>query len=71
MGEAGVGTRSWRHPSLGVLKILELGTSLVVQELRLHPSNAEDPGSIPSQGARSHGLQLRVHMPQLKILLVQ
>ena len=71
MGEAGVGTRSWRHPSLGSVKNLGTGDFPVVQELRLHPSNAEDPGSIPSQGARSHGLQLRVHMPQLKILLVQ
>ena len=38
------------------------GTSLVVQWLRLHAPNAGGPGSIPSQGTRSH-------MPQLKILL--
>ena len=25
------------------------------------------PGSIPGQGTRSHMLELRVHMPQLKI----
>ena len=36
------------------------GTSLVVQWLRLHAPNAGAPGSIPSQGPRSH-------MPQLKI----
>ena len=28
------------------------GTSLVVQWLRLHTSNAEDMGSIPSQGTK-------------------
>ena len=37
-----------------------LGTSLVVQCLRLHDPNAEDLGLIPGQEARSH-------MPQLKI----
>ena len=26
-----------------------------------------DPGSIPGPGTRSHILQLRVHMPQLKL----
>ena len=36
-----------------------LGTSLVVQWLRLHTPNAEGPGSIPGQGTRSHMLQLR------------
>ena len=30
--------------------------------------SVEDPGLIPSQGTRSHMLQLRVHMLQLKIL---
>ena len=39
----------------------------VVQWLRLHAPNAESPGSIPGQGTRSHILQLRVHMLQLKI----
>ena len=29
--------------------------------------SAEDPGSFPGQGTRSHMLQLRVHMQQLKI----
>ena len=37
-----------------------LGTSLVVQCLRLHAPKAGDPGSIPGQGTRSHMLQLRV-----------
>ena len=40
----------------------------VVQWLRLHAPNAESPGSIPGQGTRSHIMQLRVHMLQLKIL---
>ena len=40
-----------------------LGTSLVVQRLRLHTPNAEGPGSNPGQGTRSHMLQLRVHTP--------
>ena len=35
---------------------------------RLRASNAGGPGSITLQGTRSHMLQLRVHMPQLKIL---
>ena len=34
-------------------------TSLVVQWLRLLAPIAGDPGSIPSQGTRSHKLQLR------------
>ena len=42
--------------------------SLVVQLLRLLTPNARDLGSIPSQGTRSHMVQPRVHMPQLKIL---
>ncbi|TEA25080.1 hypothetical protein DBR06_SOUSAS6010062, partial [Sousa chinensis] len=41
--------------------------SLVVQWLRLRIPNAGGPGSIPGQGTRSHMLQLRVHMPQLRI----
>ena len=44
------------------------GTSLVVQRLRLCTPNAGGLGSIPGQGTRSHILQLRVRMPQLKIL---
>ena len=44
------------------------GSSLVVQWLRLCAPNAGGLGSIPGQGARSHMLQLRVCMPQLKTL---
>ena len=36
-----------------------LGTSSVVQWLRLSAPNAGGPGSIPGQGTRSHMLQLR------------
>ena len=43
-----------------------LGTSLVVQWLRLCAPNAGGPGSIPGQGSRSHMQQLRARMPQLK-----
>ena len=38
----------------------------MVQWLRLLAPNAGGPGSIPGQGTRSHMLQLRVRMPQLK-----
>ena len=34
---------------------------------RLRAPKAGGPGLIPGQGTRSHKLQLRVHMPQLKI----
>ena len=40
---------------------------LMVQWLRLQAPNVGGPDSIPSQGTRSHMLQPRVHMPQLKI----
>ena len=43
-------------------------TSLVVYWLGLCAPNAGDPGSILGQGTRSHMLQLRVCMLQLKIL---
>ena len=43
-----------------------IGTSLVVQWLRLLAPNAQGLGSIPGQGTRSHMLQLRVHLLQLK-----
>ena len=43
---------------------------LMVQWLRLHAPNAGDPSPIPGQKTRSHRLQLRVCMPQLKILHV-
>ena len=45
-----------------------MGTFLAVQWLRLHTPNAGGPGLIPGQGTRSHMWQLRVLMPQLKIL---
>ena len=41
----------------------------MVQWLRLHAPNAGSPGSISGQGTRSHVLQPRVCMSQLKILL--
>ena len=44
----------------------KMGTSLVVQWLRLCPPNTGCPGLIPGQGTRSHILRLRVCMPQLK-----
>ena len=47
------------------LKIVWPGTSLVVLWLRRHLLSAGGSGSIPGQGIRT--LQLRVHMPQLKI----
>ena len=34
------------------------GTSLAVQQLRLHATNEGDLGSIPDQGTRYHMLQL-------------
>ena len=37
-----------------------LGTSLVVQWLRLCAPNAGGPGSLPSQGTRSHVLQQKI-----------
>ena len=42
--------------------------SLVVQWRGLHIANVGGLGLILGQGTRSHMLQLRVHMPQLKIL---
>ena len=42
------------------MRFSQIGTSLVVQWLRLRALNAGGPGSIPGQGTRSH-------MPQLKI----
>ena len=44
-----------------------VGTSLLVQWLRLHAPNAGDQGSVSGQGTRSRMLQLRARMPQLKI----
>ena len=44
-----------------------VGTSLVVQWLRLHAAHAGGLGPIPGQGTRRHVLQLRAGRPQLKI----
>ena len=44
------------------------GTSLVAQRLRLPAPNSGGPNSIPGQGTRSHMQELRVGMPQLKLL---
>ena len=43
------------------------GTSLVVQWLRLRAPNAGGLSLTPGQGTRSHMLQIRVRMLQLKI----
>ena len=40
--------------------IVMSGTSLVVQGIRLHTSNAGNPGSIPVGGTRSHVSQLKI-----------
>ena len=42
------------------MKMATLGTSLVVQWLRLCASNAGGPGSVSGQGTRSHMLQLKI-----------
>ena len=47
-------------------EILWLGASLVVQWLTFLTPNAGSLGSIPGQGTRSHVLQLRALMLQLK-----
>ena len=54
----------------GKIRVVEviIGTSLVVQWLRLHTPSEEWPGSVYGQGTRSEVPQLRVHMPQLKML---
>ena len=46
---------------------ISVGTFLVVQWLRLSAPSAGGPGSICGRGTRSHMLQLRVLIPQLKI----
>ena len=46
-------------------------TSLVVQWLRIHAPKARGPVSIPGQGTRSLMPQRSVHMPQLKIFMLQ
>ena len=52
-------------------EILWLGASLVVQWLTFLTPNAGSLGSIPGQGTRSHMLQLRVLMLQLKFHMRQ
>ena len=55
------------HQLKNVNKEIEIiGTSLVVQRLRLHAPNAEGQGSIPGQETRSHTSRLRACMLQLK-----
>ena len=49
-----------------LLHTVKVGTSPVVQGLRLHTRNAGGLGWIPGWGTRSHTLQLRDHMLQLK-----
>ena len=44
------------------------GTCLVVQWLSLCTPNAGGPGSIPGQGTRPHVKQIRVCMPQLRLV---
>ena len=59
----------WFPPTrMANIKTDRQGTSLVVQGLRLPAPNAGGQGSNPCQVTRSHMLQLRVRMPQLKIL---
>ena len=50
------------------MKGLCVGISLVVQWLRLLSPSAGGLGSILGQGTRSYRPQLRVHLPQQKIL---
>ena len=52
------------------LKEKYFGTSLVVQWLRLCTLEAGSPGSIPGQETRSHMPQLRVHMNELRELVM-
>ena len=49
----------WAASPGTLLKMQNLRTSPVVQQLRLHAPNAEDLGSIPGQGTRLHMQQLR------------
>ena len=53
------GSGSYITESVCIITYLSLGTSLVVQWLRLHAANTGDPGLIPSQGTKSDMLQLR------------
>ena len=53
-------------PKQQLLQIPILGTSLVVQWLKLCALNTGDQGSIPSPGTRFNLLQLRVCLSQIK-----
>ena len=44
-----------------------LGTSLVVQWLRLYTSNAGDPGSIPDQGTKTPHASMKILHAAIKI----
>ena len=46
---------------------MKVGTSLLIQWLRLHITKAGGLGLIPGQGTSAHMSQLRIHMLQLKI----
>ena len=60
-------TTTWSTSYLYVLSIrTPVGTSLVVQWLRLLAPNAGGPGSTPGQGTSSHMPQLRALMLQLR-----
>ena len=56
----------WRNWTATCIR-MKLGTSCMVQWVRLCTPNAVGPGSIPGQGTRSHMPQLSVHMLQLSI----
>lgn len=58
---------SLNHSVSGNLRNLLIGASLVVQWMRPCALNAKEPGSIPDEGIRSHMLQMRLNMLQLKI----
>ena len=49
-------------------KLFKIGAYLVVQRVRPRVPSAGGLGSIADQGTTSHMQQLRIHMPQLKIL---
>ena len=51
--------KSWGINIKGCKELIQLGTSLVVQWLRLHIANAGAVGLIPGQGTRSHMFQLK------------
>ena len=59
----------WKCREKGLFKNSRGGTSLVVQQLRLHAPSTGSLGSIPGQGTRACMPQLRACMLQLKIQL--